>query len=336
MEKTIIIAEAGVNHNGSLKLAKKLIDIASIAGADYIKFQSFKTELVFSKDTPKAVYQAKNTSKKTTALEMGKKLELSERSHLMLKKYCDAKNIKYSTTFHDLETLKQYKKFNLDFIKIGSGDINNLPYLQAVSKIKKKIILSSGLSNLRDIQDAIKILTKGIVKKKDIIVLHCNSAYPTPLKDVNLNVLLQLQKKLKVEIGYSDHTQGIEVSIAAASMGAKVIEKHFTINKKLPGPDHKASLDPEELGQLVNYIRKIDIAKGGFVKKPTKSELINKHVVRKSIVAISEIKIGDKFTKANIFIKRPSNGMSPMNFNKLLGKKSKKYYSFDQLIKEKI
>ncbi|MDB9983197.1 N-acetylneuraminate synthase [Candidatus Pelagibacter sp.] len=336
MEKTIIIAEAGVNHNGSIKLAKKLIDIASRAGADYIKFQSFKTELVFSKNTPKAAYQAKNTSKKTTALEMGKKLELSEESHLILKKYCTIKNIKYLTTFHDLETLKQYKKFNLDFIKIGSGDINNLPYLQAVSKIKKKIILSSGLSNLRDIQEAIKILTKGILKRKDIIVLHCNSAYPTPLEDVNLNVLTTLQKKLKIKIGYSDHTQGIEVSTAAVSMGAKVIEKHFTINKKLPGPDHKASLDPKELSQLVDYIRKIDTAKGRFIKIPTKSELINKHVVRKSIVAIKEIKIGDRFTKANIFVKRPSTGMSPMSFDKLLGKKSKKYYSFDQLIKEKI
>jgi len=259
MEKTIIIAEAGVNHNGSLKLAKKLVDIASISGVDYIKFQSFKAELVFSRNTPKAPYQEKNTSKNNTALEMGRKLELSEQSHLQLKKYCETKNIKYLTTFHDLKTLKQYKKFDLDFIKIGSGDINNLPFLEAVSKIKKKIILSSGLSNLRDIKEAIKILTKGIIKKKNIIVLHCNSAYPTPLEDANLNVLSQLRKKLKVEIGYSDHTEGIETSVAAASMGAKVIEKHFTINKKLPGPDHKASLNPVELSQLVNFIRKIDI-----------------------------------------------------------------------------
>ena len=336
MKKTIIIAEAGVNHNGSLKLAKKLVDIASASGADYIKFQSFKSELVFSKNTPKAEYQAKNTSKKITALQMGKKLELSEQSHLILKKYCDIKNIKYLTTFHDLETLKQYKKFNLDFIKIGSGDINNLPYLEAVSRINKKIIISSGLSNLRDIQEAIKILTKGIVKKKDIIVLHCNSAYPTPFEDANLNVLSTIKKKLKVEIGYSDHTQGIEVSIAAVSMGARVIEKHFTINKKLPGPDHRASLSPLELNTLVNFIRKIDIIKGSYLKKPTKSELKNKHVVRKSIVAMGEIKIGDKFTKNNIFIKRPATGISPMNYNKLLGKKSKKNYSQDQLIREKI
>ena len=301
MEKTIIIAEAGVNHNGSLKLAKKLVDIASISGVDYIKFQSFKAELVFSRNTPKAPYQEKNTSKNNTALEMGRKLELSEQSHLQLKKYCETKNIKYLTTFHDLKTLKQYKKFDLDFIK-----------------------------------EAIKILTKGIIKKKNIIVLHCNSAYPTPLEDANLNVLSQLRKKLKVEIGYSDHTEGIETSVAAASMGAKVIEKHFTINKKLPGPDHKASLNPVELSQLVNFIRKIDIIKGIYVKKPTKSELKNKDVVRKSIVATREIKVGDRFTKNNIFIKRPSTGISPMSFNKLLGKKSKKYYSFDQLIKEKI
>ena len=195
MKKTVIIAEAGVNHNGSITLAKKLIDVASKAKVNYVKFQSFKSELVFSKNTPKAEYQKKNTSKNISALEMGQKLELNKKQHLILKKYCK-KNVKYLTTFHDIETLKTFKLFDLDYLKIGSGDINNLPYLEAVSKIKKKIILSTGLSNLNDISSAIKIFLKNKVKKKNIILLHCNSAYPTPLEDANLNVLLSLKKNL--------------------------------------------------------------------------------------------------------------------------------------------
>lgn len=332
MKKTIIIAEAGVNHNGSLKIAKKLIDVASRAKADYVKFQSFKSELVFSKFTPKAEYQKKNTSKNQTAIEMGSKLELTEKDHLKLKEYCKIKKIKYMTTFHDIETLKSHKKFNLDFIKIGSGDINNLPYLKAVSKIKKRIILSTGLSDIKDISNAIKILSKG----KDVILLHCNTAYPTPLKDANLNVIKSLKKKFNLEVGFSDHTEGIIASIAAVSMGATVIEKHFTINKSLSGPDHKASINPKELLNLVENIRKVDLAKGSSIKKPTKSEIKNKSVVRKSIVAIKKIKKGEKFELNNIFVKRPATGMSPMLFNKLIGKKASKNYMVDEMIKENI
>ncbi len=336
MKKTVIIAEAGVNHNGSITLAKKLIDVASKAKVNYVKFQSFKSELVFSKNTPKAEYQKKNTSKNISALEMGQKLELNKKQHLILKKYCKKKNVKYLTTFHDIETLKTFKLFDLDYIKIGSGDINNLPYLEAVSKIKKKIILSTGLSNLNDISSAIKIFLKNKVKKKNIILLHCNSAYPTPLEDANLNVLISLKKKFNLQIGFSDHTQGIIASLAAVSMGAEFIEKHFTLNRNLPGPDHKTSINPKELIEMVSQIRKIEKLKGKFIKKPTKSELKNIKVVRKSIVAIRNIKIGEKFTKQNIFVKRPSTGISPMFFNKLLGKKSKKFYQVDEKITEKI
>ena len=331
MSKTIIIAEAGVNHNGSYSLAKKLVDIASASGSDYIKFQTFKSELVFSKNTPKAEYQIKNTPKKMSALNMGKNLELSESIHLKLMKYCLKKKIGYLTTFHDIESLKRYKKFKLDYIKIGSGDITNLPYLKAISKIKKKIILSSGLSNLSEIKKAIKILTSSKLSKKDIIVLHCNSAYPTPLRDVNLKALYTIQK-LGVEVGYSDHTEGIEISLAAASMGSKIIEKHFTLSKKMRGPDHKASLEPSELNKLVKLIRNIDIAKGKYQKIPTKSELKNKQMVRKSIVAFKKINKGEMFTDKNLFIKRPSNGISPMKYFKMLGKKAKKNYDVDDLI----
>lgn len=332
MKPTIIIAEAGVNHNGSMQLAKKMIKVASKFGADYIKFQSFKSELVFSKHTKKADYQKKNTSKNKTALEMGKELELSSKEHLILNNYCKKNKIKYLTTFHDIDSLKEHYKFDIDFIKIGSGDINNLPYLKQVSRINKKIILSTGLSNLEDIKVAIKILTNNKKKKKDITVLHCNSAYPTPLKDANLNVLLTLKKKLNLKIGFSDHTNGTLASIVAASMGACIIEKHFTLNKNFPGPDHKASLNPEEFSEMIRMIRLTEILKGKSLKKPTQSELVNKAFVRKSIVAFKNIKKGEKFNINNIYIKRPSTGTSPMNFFKIIGKRAKKNYEVDDLI----
>ena len=336
MNKTIIIAEAGINHNGSFKLAKKLVDVAAKSGADYVKFQTFKTESLLLKKTPKAPYQKKNTLNSLSAFDMGKSFELSEKKHIELKNYCKKKNIKYLTTFHDLDSLKSYKKFDLDFIKIASGDINNLPYLEEVSKIKKKTILSTGLSNFKDIKNALKILTKNKLKKKDLILLQCNSAYPTPTEDVNLNCMAEMKKKFKVEIGFSDHTEGIIASIVAVAMGARVIEKHFTLNKKLPGPDHKASLSTTELNEMVKTIRKIEMLKGKKKKSETKSELKNKEVVRKSIVTIKNIKKGEKFTIQNIGIKRPSNGMSPMLFKKILKKKSSKDYLIDKFLNEKI
>jgi len=267
---------------------------------------------------------------------MGKKLELSEKEHLILKKYCKKKRIKYLTTFHDLQSLQSYKLFKLDYIKIGSGDINNLPYLERISKMKIKVILSTGLSYLNEVQQAIRILTKNKLKKKDIIVLHCNTAYPTPIEDSNLNAMITIKKKLGVKVGFSDHTEGIVASLAAVSMGALVIEKHFTLSKKLSGPDHKASLSPRELRDLISSIRQIELAKGDSIKKPTESELKNQNFVRKSIFSIKKIKKGEKFSNENIFIKRPSTGMSPMLINKILGKKASKNYLPDQFIKEKI
>lgn len=330
--KTIIIAEAGVNHNGSVKLAKKLIDIASKAKADYIKFQTFKSDLTFSKNSPKAEYAKQNTSRKESALEMVKKLELTIKQHLKLKNYCKKKKIKYLTTFSDLESLKHYKKFNLDYIKIASGDINNLPLIEAIAKTKKKVILSTGITNMFEISAALKILTKKINKKK-ITILHCNTNYPANFKEVNLNVIKSLKKKFNLKVGYSDHTLGIEIPIAAAAIGANVIEKHFTLNKRLEGPDHKASLTPSELFKMVESIRNINFAMGSNIKKPTISELKNKIAVRKSIFASKKIIKGEIFSKKNLVIKRPGNGLSPMKINKIIGKTSRFNFEEDEMIK---
>ena len=331
INQTIIIAEAGVNHNGSLKLAKKLIDAASYAKADYVKFQTFKSELIFSKNSPKAKYAKLNTNKNESALEMVKKLELSIEDHLLLKKYCKKKKIKYLTTFSDLESLKHYKKFNLDYIKIASGDINNLILLENISKTKKKVILSTGISNIKEIDTALKILTKKINKK--ITVLHCNTNYPARFDEINLNAIKFMKKKFNVDIGYSDHTSGIEVSLAATALGASIIEKHFTLDKKMPGPDHKASLSPRELCNLVKGIKIINKSLGDSKKIATKSELKNKIAVRKSIFASKKIIRGEKFTYKNLVIKRPGNGISPMLIKKLINKKSKFNFEEDEMIK---
>ena len=330
--KTIVIAEAGVNHNGSVKLAKELIDVASSAKADYIKFQTFKSELIFSKNSPKAEYAKKNTNTHESALEMVKKLELSIDEYLVLKDYCIKKNIKFLTTFADLESLKNYKKFNLDYIKIASGDINNLPLLNEISKIKKKVILSTGISNIVEIRNALQVLLKHI-KKNKITILHCTSDYPAEFNEVNLNVIHELKKIFNLKIGYSDHTNGIEVPIAAAALGATIIEKHFTLDKNLPGPDHKASLSPIELVNMVRSIRNINIAMGSSLKRPTASELRNKIAVRKSIFASKKINKGERFTKKNLVIKRPGNGLSPMSIDKIIGKISRFNFKEDEMIK---
>ena len=335
LNKTIIIAEAGVNHNGSIKIAKKLIDIADKAKADYVKFQTFTASEVLSKNSPKAEYQALNTPKNETAIEMGKKYELSINQHLELKNYCKNKNVKYLTTFHDLKNLKHFKKFNLDFVKIASGDLNNTPFLKQCAMLKTPIILSTGMSTLNEVSNAIKILKKN-GKNLSITLLHCNTDYPTSMHDVNLNVLKTFSKKYKLRVGYSDHTSGYEVSLAAVALGAKVIEKHFTVNQKMIGPDHKASLNPAELEELVLKIRNIEIALGSHLKKPTKSELKNKNIVRKSICAIKKIKKNDIFSLKNIGVKRPGNGISPELFFKIIGKKASRDYIIDDFIKEKV
>lgn len=327
---TFIIAEAGVNHNGNIDLAKKMIDIASEYNIDAIKFQTFKTENLVSKNAKKANYQNNTTDKNESQFDMIKKLELDIETHKELIEYCKNKKIMFLSTPFDLESIDLLNDLGLEIFKIPSGEITNLPYLEKIGKLKKKVILSTGMSTLDEIENALNILREN--GTKDITVLHCNTEYPTPMEDVNLNAMNTIKEKLDVEVGYSDHTLGIEVPIGAVSMGAKVIEKHFTLDKNMEGPDHKASLEPNELKQMVESIRNIEKAMGDGIKKPSKSEMKNMDVVRKSIVAIKKIKKGEIFTKENIYIKRPGNGISPMKWYEILGTIAIKDYDEDELI----
>jgi N,N'-diacetyllegionaminate synthase len=331
--KVLIIAEAGVNHNGDINIAKKLIDIASDAGVDFIKFQTFKSENLVSKAAKKATYQQKNLkTKENSQYEMLKKLELSYDDHHNLIEYCKLKKIKFLSTAFDLESIDFLKKLNLQLYKIPSGEITNLTYLQKIGSFNKKVIVSTGMCVMSEISNAIKVLSDAGTSIKNITVLHCTTDYPTPFKDVNLNAMLQIKKELNVEIGYSDHTLGIEVPIAAVAMGAKIIEKHFTLDKNLPGPDHKASLEPNELVEMVKSIRNIELALGEFDKKPTKQELKNMLVGRKSIHAAKNLKKGSIIKTEDIIMKRPGTGISPMQMNDVLGKKLNKNKEEDKLL----
>lgn len=330
MNKVFIIAEAGVNHNGDINIAKKLIDEARKAGVDAIKFQTFKTEKLVSKNASKAEYQKNNTKNDESQFEMIKKLELDYEKHKVLIEYCKEKDIMFLSAPFDLDSIDILDKLGMDIFKIPSGEINNLPYLEKISKLNKKIILSTGMSNLGEIEDALSILN--VNKSNDIVVLHCNTEYPTPMEDVNLSAMKTIQDAFKVKVGYSDHTLGIEIPIAAVAMGAIVIEKHFTLDKNMDGPDHKASLEPEELKNMVDSIRNIEKAIGDGLKKPSKSEFKNKSIARKSIVASVEIKKGDLFTEDNITVKRPGNGISPMKWHDILGTEATKNYKEDDLI----
>lgn len=325
-----IIAEAGVNHNGNIDLAKRMIDVASEYNVDAIKFQTFKTENLVSKMAKKAKYQNNTTDQNESQFDMIKKLELDIETHKELIEYCKNKKIMFLSTPFDLESIDLLNDLGLEIFKIPSGEITNLPYLEKIGKLKKKIILSTGMSTLNEIESALNILREN--GTKDITVLHCNTEYPTPMGDVNLNAMNTIKEKLNVEVGYSDHTLGIEVSIAAVSMGAKVIEKHFTLDKNMEGPDHKASLEPNELKQMVECIRNIEKAMGDGIKKPSKSEMKNIDIVRKSIVAIKKIKKGEIFTEENIYIKRPGNGISPMKWYEVLGTIATRDYNEDDLI----
>lgn len=332
MAKVFIIAEAGVNHNGSLKNAKKMIDVAAAAGADAIKFQTFRAESLVARYAPKAIYQKKPTDKNENQLAMLKKLELDIDAHNELIKYCRLKKIMFLSSPFDLESIDFLSKLGLRTLKIPSGEITNLPYLRKIGSVQKKIIMSTGMSSLKEVKDAVNILVKSGTKKKDIVVLHCNTEYPTPFKDVNLTAMLTMRDKLGVKIGYSDHTVGIEVAIAAAALGAAVIEKHFTLDKNMSGPDHKASLDSKELKCLVTAIRNVEKASGSRVKKPTQSELRNIPVVRKSIVAMVDIKRGERFNEKNVAIKRPGTGISPVRWDRIIGSRAKKNFKPDELI----
>lgn len=330
--KIFIIAEAGVNHNGSIELAKKLIDAAVEAGADAVKFQTFKAESIISKFAPKADYQKKNTEHNESLLDMLKKLELSYKDFKDLKKYCDNKGIMFLSTPFDLDSALFLKNIGLEIFKIPSGEITNYLLLREIGSYGKNVILSSGMADLGEIEDAIDVLADFGTPRRNITVLHCNTEYPTPYKDVNLKAMITIKKAFNIKVGYSDHTHGIEIPIASVAMGAEIIEKHFTIDNKLEGPDHKASLEPEELKAMVDAIRNIEKAMGDGVKKPSKSELKNKDIVRKSIVAKKPIRKGEAFTEDNLTVKRPGTGTSPMKWNEVIGRKAGKYYDKEEII----
>ncbi|WP_446787829.1 N-acetylneuraminate synthase [Macellibacteroides fermentans] len=333
MKKVLIIAEAGVNHNGSIELAKKLVDAAALAGVDYVKFQSFKAENLVSKDAKKAEYQQINMADgNDSQFTMLKKLELSPEQHIELIAYCNEKGIKFFSTAFDLESIDFLASLKLGLWKIPSGEITNYPYLKQIALKKEPVILSTGMCDMTDIDNAIQVLLKFGVTKEQITVLHCNTEYPTPMHDVNLNAMQTIADKFEVNIGYSDHTKGIEVPIAAVALGATVIEKHFTLDKTMEGPDHKASLEPQELIAMTTAIRNIEMALGSGEKKVTSSEINNKSVARKSIVASQYIQVGDVLTESNLTVKRPGTGISPMLWENVLGTKATKSYQPDELI----
>lgn len=332
MRRVFIIAEAGVNHNGSLDIAEKMVDVAARAGADAVKFQTFNAESLVSKFAPKAGYQRKTTDKGESQLEMIKKLELDLNAHEELIRYCRIKKITFLSSPFDLESIDLLAHLGLKTFKVPSGEITNLPYLRKIGSLRKKVIMSTGMATLGEVKDALDILIKSGTKKKDIVVLHCNTEYPTPFRDANLLAMLKIKDGLGVKVGYSDHTLGIEAAIAAVAIGATVIEKHFTLDKDMTGPDHRASLEGHELKSMVNAIRNIEQAMGSGVKKISSSEKDNIYAVRKSIIARVGIKKGECFTKENLAVKRPGTGISPMRLGDVVGKTAKKDFSQDELI----
>lgn len=326
-----IIAEAGVNHNGSLDLAKKLVDEAKKAGADCIKFQTFVAENIASKYAQKAEYQKKQTEANESQLQMLKRLELSFDDFSELSAYCQEKGIEFLSTGFDFDSIDYLNKLGMNTWKIPSGDITNLPYLVKIAKLNKDVILSTGMATISEVENAVSILKE--YGAKSIVILHCTTEYPTPMEDVNLKAMITLENHFKLPVGYSDHTKGIEVPIAAVALNAQVIEKHFTLDKNMVGPDHKASLEPHELTAMVKAIRNIESAMGNGVKKPASSELKNIAIARKSIVAKKSILAGEIFSEDNLTTKRPGDGVSPMKWNELIGKRSKHSYEEDELIR---
>lgn len=331
MKHVLIIGEAGVNHNGSMEMAKQLIDAAAIAGVDYVKFQTFKAEKLVTKDAKQAEYQQRN-AKDDSQYAMLKKLELSEAQHEELIAYCKEKGVKFLSTAFDMESVEYLHSLNLGLWKIPSGEITNYPYMKAIAQYGEPVILSTGMCEMEDVQNAVDVLCKHGLKKEQITVLHCNTEYPTPMKDVNLRAMQEIKEKVDVRVGYSDHTQGIEVPIAAVALGAEVIEKHFTLDRTLPGPDHKASLEPNELKAMVDAIRNIEQALGDGQKHVSESERKNMAIARKSIVAARNIKQGEVFTEDNLCVKRPGNGISPMRWEEVIGTCAKRDYKEEELI----
>ena len=332
MNKTLIIAEIGVNHNGCLETAKKMIDRAKISGADYVKFQSFVASSLVTKNALKSDYQKVSENDKSTQLEMLSELEFNNEQFDQIFKYCKIKNIGFLSTGFDFQSMEILKSYDMDYIKVPSGEITNLPMLQYVSKLKKPIILSTGMSTIKEIDDALKILYSNGVKNNNITLLQCTSEYPTPLSQANLNIIPELRKIFDISVGFSDHTIGFEAALGAVALGASIIEKHFTLDKSQKGPDHKTSIEPEEFKKMVNFVRGIETALGSSIKKPTIAEEKNKIIVRKSIVAKKKINKGEIFDENNLTTKRPANGISPMMIESIIGKKSKRDFEQDELI----
>ncbi len=332
----LIIAEAGINHNGSLKTAHKLIDVAVDAGADVVKFQTFTAEAVVSKGAAKAAYQKETTDAGESQYEMIRKLELDKEAHIELIAYCEQKGIEFLSSPFDHKSIDLLDDIELKRFKIPSGEITNLPYLRHIGSLGKPIILSTGMATLKEVEYALNVLEESGTPKSQITVLHCNTEYPTPMEDVNLKAMLTIRNELGVNIGYSDHTLGIEVPIAAVAMGATIIEKHFTLDRKLPGPDHAASLEPNELKEMVKAIRNIEKAMGDGIKKPSPSEIKNMPIARKSIVAKTLIKKGEIFTEENLTVKRPGTGISPMEWDNVIGKVANHNYYIDDIIENQV
>ena len=332
MNKTLIIAEAGVNHNGDLNLAMQLVETAAKSGADIIKFQTFNSDKLVTNSAKKTLYQEINDKSSNNQYEMLKKLELNEKQFFLLKNHCKKFNIEFLSTAFDEKSLNLLEKLELKRSKIPSGEITNLPFLQRIGSYNKEIILSTGMSTLGEIEEAIDVIENAGTPRSKIIALHCTSEYPAPINEVNLKAMLTISNSLKINVGYSDHTEGISIAIAAVAMGAKIIEKHLTLDRSMEGPDHIASIEPKDFKEMSSQIRKIESALGDGLKQPTQSELKNILVVRKSLVAAVDIKKGDLLTDKNIAIKRPGTGISPMNIGEYINKKAAKNYLKDELI----
>ena len=330
--RTFIIAEAGVNHNGDIHTAKRLVDAAADSGADAVKFQTFDAKSLVCHYARKAEYQTHHSNEAESQFEMLQKLQLDTGAHKELLHYCQDKGIIFLSTAFDLASIDFLQKLGLGIFKIPSGEITNLPCLRKIGGLGKKIILSTGMADLGEIEAALHVLTDAGTRKEDITVLHCSTEYPAPVEDVNLKAMITIRDAFKVQIGYSDHTIGTEIAVAAVALGAAVIEKHFTLNKHMPGPDHHASLEPDELAAMIKAIRNVEIALGSGIKRPSPSELKNRVAARKSIVASRNIKKGEILTEETITAKRPGTGISPMEWNRVLGNAALKDFEADALI----
>lgn len=333
-KRTLIIAEAGVNHNGDLKLAKELVDVAAEAGADLIKFQTFNARRLVTRSTKKADYQARVTGESESQLEMLQRMELTEGMHHELIEHCQTRKIGFFSTGFDIHSIDFLQRLGQEHFKIPSGEITNLPYLRHVGNLGRSVILSTGMATLGEIEAAIDVLEMAGTPRTKMVILHCTTEYPTPMCEVNLAAMQSIRSAFGVEVGYSDHTRGIEVAIAAVALGAVVIEKHFTLSHTLPGPDHQASMEPQELSAMVTALRNVEDAMGDGIKRPTESELKNKAIVRKSLVASSPIRAGEIFSVENLTVKRPGTGISPMRWDEFMGRRSLCDYAEDDLIGE--